>query len=119
MPGLAAGSNRSRNDPVSKGLQPGSLSQKKIDLVEKPGSGGFVLQKEVIPPGKRYETSTWNPSRHLTAHIDRDHEIDGNAAPEALSRIMVLDEASARIYVDKQNEITYLPREIEVIAQFG
>ncbi|MGJ5134354.1 hypothetical protein [Bradyrhizobium oligotrophicum] len=45
--------------------------------------------------------------------------IDGDAAPEALSHIMVLDEASARIYVDKQNEITYLPREIEVIAQFG
>ena len=53
----------------------GSLSQKKIDLVEKPGSGGFVLQKEVIPPGKRYETSMGNPSRHLTARIDRDHEI--------------------------------------------
>ena len=45
--------------------------------------------------------------------------IDGDAAPEALSHIMVLDEASARIYVDKQNEITYLPREIEVIALFG
>ena len=34
-----------------------------------------MLQKEVIPPGKRYETSTWDPSRHLTARIDRDHEI--------------------------------------------
>ena len=55
--------------------QPGSLSQKQIDLVEKPSSGGFVLQKEVIPPGKRYETSTGNPSRHLTARIDRDHKI--------------------------------------------
>ena len=58
-----------------KGLQPGSLSQKQIDLVEKPSSGGFVLQKEVISPGKRYEMSMGDPSRHLTACIDRDHEI--------------------------------------------
>ena len=36
---------------IGKGLQPGSLSQKQIDLLEKPSSGGFVLQKEVIPPG--------------------------------------------------------------------
>jgi hypothetical protein len=48
---------------------------KKIDLVEKPSSRGFELQKEVIPPGKRDETSTWDPSRHLTARIDRDPEI--------------------------------------------
>ena len=34
-----------------------------------------MLQKEVIRPGKRYETSTWDPSRHLTARIDRGHEI--------------------------------------------
>jgi hypothetical protein len=57
-----------------KGLQPGSLSQKQIDLVEKPSSGGFVLQKEVISPGKRYEMSMGDPSRHLTACIDRDHD---------------------------------------------
>jgi hypothetical protein len=75
MAGLATGSTRSRNDPVGKGLQPGSLSQKQIDLVEKPSSGGFVFQKEVIPPGKSYETSMGNPSRHLTAQIDRDDEI--------------------------------------------
>ena len=60
---------------IGKGLQPGSLGQKKIDLVEKPSSGWFVLQKEVIPPGKRYETSMWNPRRHLTARIDRGQKI--------------------------------------------
>jgi hypothetical protein len=60
---------------IAKCFQPGSLSQKKIDLVEKPSSGGFVLQKEVVPPGKRDEMSTWDPSRHLTARIDRDREI--------------------------------------------
>ena len=44
---------------------------------------------------------------------------DGDVAPEVLQRIMVLDEASARVYVDGRNEITYLPREIEVAAQYG
>ena len=44
---------------------------------------------------------------------------NGQPAPESLSRIMVLDEASARIYVDGRNEITYLPREIEVAARYG
>ena len=51
-------------------LQPGSLSQKQMDLFEKPSSGGIVLQKEVISPGKRYETSTGDPGRNLTARID-------------------------------------------------
>jgi hypothetical protein len=44
---------------------------------------------------------------------------EGQPAPEPLSRIMVLDEASARIYVDGRNEISYLPREIEVAALYG
>lgn len=48
-----------------------------------------------------------------------DNWNDGDAAPEVLQRIMVLDEASARVYVDGRNEITYLPREIEVAAQYG
>jgi hypothetical protein len=44
---------------------------------------------------------------------------DGDPPPESLAQIMVLDEASARIYVDRQNEIAYLPREIEVTAHLG
>lgn len=44
---------------------------------------------------------------------------EGQPAPEPLSRIMVLDEASARIYVDGRNEISYLPREIEIAALYG
>jgi hypothetical protein len=44
---------------------------------------------------------------------------DGSARPAALARMMVLDTANARIYVDGRNEITYLPREIEVAARFG
>lgn len=34
-----------------------------------------MLQKKVIPPGKRYEASTGDSSRHLTARFDRDHKI--------------------------------------------
>jgi hypothetical protein len=52
-----------------------SLSQKQIDLFEKPSGGGFLLQKEVISPGKRYEMSTGDPRRHLTTRIDRDYNI--------------------------------------------
>ena len=59
----------------AKRLHPGSLSQKQINLFGKPSSGGIVLQKEVISPGKRYETSTGDPGRHLTAHIDRDQQV--------------------------------------------
>jgi hypothetical protein len=32
---------------------------------------------------------------------------------------MVLDSANANVYVDGRNEITYLPREIEIIARLG
>jgi hypothetical protein len=58
-----------------KGLQPGSLGQKQIDLLEKPSSGRFVLQKHMVPPRKRYEPSTGNPGCHLTARIKRTYEI--------------------------------------------
>src|SRR4029077_14535668 len=60
---------------VGKRLHPGSLSKKQIDLFGKPSSGEIVFQKEVISPGKRYETSTGDPGRHLTARIDRDHKV--------------------------------------------
>jgi hypothetical protein len=60
---------------VGKRLHPGSLSQKQINLFGKPSSGGIVLQKEVISPGKRYETSTGDPGRHLTALIAMDNEV--------------------------------------------
>jgi hypothetical protein len=48
---------------------------KNNDLFKKPSSGGFLLQKEVISPRKRYETSAWDPSCHLTARFDRDDKI--------------------------------------------
>ena len=60
---------------IAKGLQPGSLSQNKIDLLEKTSSSRFVLQKKVVPPGKRYEASAGDSGRHLTARFDRGHKI--------------------------------------------
>jgi len=44
---------------------------------------------------------------------------DGQERPAVLARTMVLDSASVRVYVDGRNEITYLPREIEIAAQLG
>jgi hypothetical protein len=44
---------------------------------------------------------------------------DGSPRPVALARMMVLDSASAKVYIDGQNEITYLPREIEIAARLG
>ena len=44
---------------------------------------------------------------------------DGDHRPQPLSHLMVLDTANTRTYVDGRNEITYLPREIEIVARFG
>lgn len=44
---------------------------------------------------------------------------DGDPRPSALSRIMVLDTANARVYVDGRSEITYLPPEIEIVSRLG
>lgn len=44
---------------------------------------------------------------------------DGDPRPQPLSHMMVLDTANTRTYVDGRNEITYLPREIEIVARFG
>ena len=45
--------------------------------------------------------------------------VDGQPRPAALARMMVLDSANARVYVDGKNEITYLPREIEIATRLG
>src|ERR1700747_615933 len=59
---------------VAVGEQSGSLTQKEIDLLEKPSTCGFVSQEEVIPPRKRYEPSTGNPCCHLSTRIHRTNE---------------------------------------------
>jgi hypothetical protein len=45
--------------------------------------------------------------------------VDGSPRPAELAQMMVLDTANTRVYVDGRNEITYLPREIEIVARFG
>jgi hypothetical protein len=45
--------------------------------------------------------------------------VDGEPRPAALARMMVLDGANVKVYVDGQSEITYLPREIEIAARLG
>ena len=62
-----------------------------------------MLQKEVISPGKRYEMSMGNPSRHLTACIDRDHEIVTNMHDER--RHLHLREQLAHIDISHDVEV--------------
>jgi hypothetical protein len=57
-----------------------------------------------VPGGQEPETGNW---------------ADGDRRPGVLSRMMVLDTANARVYVDGRNEIMYLPREIEIVARLG
>ena len=45
--------------------------------------------------------------------------MDESPRPVELAQMMVLDTANTRVYVDGRNEITYLPREIEIVARFG
>ena len=76
---------------------------------------GNVFAEQASPPARvRFRFSL--PGQDEPEAADWN---DGDAAPEVLQRVMVLDEASARVYVDGRNEITYLPREIEVAAQYG
>jgi hypothetical protein len=44
---------------------------------------------------------------------------DGEPAPLALSRISVFDAATAPLYADKQNEIEYLPRGLDVLPRLA
>jgi hypothetical protein len=59
----------------------------------------------------------------------RYRRANGNAEPEdwrdgqpplaALARTMVLDAANARAYIDKESEINFLPREVEILKRYG
>lgn len=76
---------------------------------------GDVFSAQISPAATAL-VRFWLPGKEEPDDVDWT---DRQPAPDPLSRIMVLDEASARIYVDGRNEITYLPREIEVAAQYG
>ena len=49
--------------------------------------------------------------------IATDTWVDGTDTPAALANIGVFDTANARLYVDKQNRISYLPREIALLQE--
>ena len=44
---------------------------------------------------------------------------EGEAAPSDITHLSVFDSKNARLYVDEQNRIDYLPYEIELLTQFG
>jgi hypothetical protein len=44
---------------------------------------------------------------------------DGMPTPQTISRISVFDSANARLYVDKQNRIGFLPAEIAILERHG
>jgi hypothetical protein len=76
---------------------------------------GNVFADTVQPtPEVRFRTKA-DMDAEAVAHNWRD----GDARPEVLSHVMVLDTANANVYVAGDNEITYLPREIEIIARLG
>lgn len=57
-----------------------------------------------LPGDQEPETGNWS---------------DGDRRPAVLSRLMVLDTANAKVYIDGRSEIMYLPREIEIVARLG
>ena len=58
----------------------------------------------------RYKTEGEEPTEQLW--------IDGNEPPEPVSRLTVFDAKCARLYVDKENKIEYLPAEIELLQRY-
>lgn len=73
---------------------------------------GNVFEKGPKPPAEvvvRYQTEGGG--------IATDIWIDGTDTPAALANIGVFDTANARLYVDKQNRISYLPREISLLQE--
>jgi ABC-type ATPase involved in cell division len=45
--------------------------------------------------------------------------VDGTPPPQALSQISVFDSQNARLYVDRQNKIGFLPADIELLQRHG
>lgn len=76
---------------------------------------GDVFANQASPPARvrvRYRLPG-------AAEPQAEDWVDGMPRPASLSRMMVLDSANARVYVDGKNEITYLPHEIEIATRLG
>ena len=62
---------------------------------------------------------------HVRFHVEGDKDpiefdwIDGDVPPEPLSMLSVFDSQNARLYVDKQNQISFLPTEISLLESHG
>jgi len=71
---------------------------------------GDVFKEGVSPKAEvtvRYQVAGVEPTEEVW--------IDGNQPPEPTSRLTVFDAKCARLYVDKENKIEYLPAEIELV----
>ena len=74
---------------------------------------GDVFKKEVSPKAEvkvRYKVEDAEPAEEVW--------IDGNQPPEPVSRLTVFDSKCARLYIDKENKIEYLPAEIELLQRY-
>jgi hypothetical protein len=76
---------------------------------------GDVFAAQVCPPAQ----ARFRYRRPGAEEPEAEDWTDGDPRPAALSRTMVLDAANARVYVDGRSEISYLPREIEIVARLG
>jgi hypothetical protein len=60
--------------------------------------------------------------RYITSEMTEPAEVtwvDGNAPPVEIAQITVFDSQNARLYVDRQNRIGFLPAEIAILDRHG
>ncbi len=67
------------------------------------------------PPPPAQAKITYSVDNHLTEHF----WVDGSPAPKDLSRLTLFDVNAAPIYVDKQNQIEFLPEGLDVLPRAG
>jgi|SRR5665213_1228716 len=76
---------------------------------------GNVFEASVKPPAEVLV-------RYLTSGADAPTEvawIDGQTPPVEIAQITVFDAQNARLYVDRQNRIGFLPAEVALLEQHG
>ncbi|MBR0652751.1 AAA family ATPase [Roseomonas terrae] len=72
--------------------------------------------------GNIFEEGTKPSARALVRYIAKDGDpvaeeqwTDGSPTPKALRNISVFDSSNARFYIDKQNRVAFLPRDIAIL----
>lgn len=76
---------------------------------------GNVFAKDSQAPAEVEVSFKRVGEEHITTEIWRD----GTAPPAAISNISVFDTRNARLYVDSENKVGFLPREIALLEQFA